>query len=415
MRVLWIVNTIFPRASEFLKLSPPASGGWMYSLADTLASLKGISLGVVSLYESEEINSASIEGIQYYFLPRPKKYFRFRSSEWKAIIDDFKPDFVHIHGTEFSYGLSMIREFPDLKYVVSVQGLVSACYRYYFAGISVWDIFKNISARDIVRRDTLFHSRRDFYKRGLFEAEYFRKANFVLGRTEWDRAHVKILNPKVDYRFCNESLREEFYDGMTWDQSKCRPYSIFLSQAAYPLKGLHQVLKAVYILRNEYPDILIEIAGYDITDLSTFKKRIAITGYGKFINRLIAKLGLRDCVKFIGMSDADSMKRAYLRANLFICPSSIENSPNSLGEAQILGVPCVASYVGGIPSIVDDKKTALLYRFEDVEMLAACIKKIFDDKNLSMELSKNGQLEAKLRHDRKINLDALLNIYNQLV
>ena len=58
---------------------------------------------------------------------------------------------------------------------------------------------------------------------------------------------------------------------------------------------------------------------------------------------------LEDKVSFLGPLNAEQMKAEYLRSNVFLCPSSIENSPNSLGEAQMLGVPCVASYVGGIP------------------------------------------------------------------
>ena len=52
----------------------------------------------------------------------------------------------------------------------------------------------------------------------------------------------------------------------------------------------------------------------------------------------------------------------YLKSNLFVCCSAIENSPNSLGEAQLLGMPYVASFVGGVPEIAG-MNADVLYRF----------------------------------------------------
>lgn len=50
------------------------------------------------------------------------------------------------------------------------------------------------------------------------------------------------------------------------------------------------------------------------------------------------------------------MIEQYLKAHIFVCPSSVENSPNSLGEAQLLGVPCIGSIAGGIPSMLSMEK-----------------------------------------------------------
>ena len=100
---------------------------------------------------------------------------------------------------------------------------------------------------------------------------------------------------------------------------------------------------------------------------------------------------------------------------MFICPSSIENSPNSLGEAQLLGVPTIASYVGGVPDMINHGKTGLLYRFEEIEMLAECIRRIFTDTTLAMNLSENGIKAAKKRHHQKENLNRMIEIYQLII
>ena len=110
----------------------------------------------------------------------------------------------------------------------------------------------------------------------------------------------------------------------------------------------------------------------------TFKDRLKRSGYGRFIFSLIRRYGIESHINFLGSLSAEGMKKAYLRADIFLCPSSIENSPNSLGEAQILGVPCLSSYCGGVPSMVKDGESALLYRFEEFEMLALIIDRLFD-------------------------------------
>ena len=416
MKILWVVNTVFPAAANHLGLQPPVVGGWMYGLASDLAKSDDISLAVATVYSGKEVKSFEINGIRYYLIPRQAQPSQTDelAQDWRSVIADFAPDLVHIHGTEYGHGMVLMNACPDLKYVVSIQGLVSVYHRYYLAGMSTWDVLRNITFRDIVRRNTLFHAQHDFYKRGLVEKEYIRRANAVIGRTDWDRAHAQAINPKVDYHFCNESLRDEFYTGEKWSLENCRRHSIFLSQAGYPIKGLHQVLKAVALLKDDYPDILIEVAGHDITNSATLKDRLKRGGYGRYIGSLIKRYGLEKHVKFLGPLQAEDMKKAYLRAHIFICPSSIENSPNSLGEAQMLGVPSIASYCGGVPSMVKDGKSALLYRFEEHEMLAVIMSKLFMSDKAMNNLSQSCQKEAESRHCREVNLDVLKNTYKEL-
>ena len=205
-------------------------------------------------------------------------------------------------------------------------------------------------------------------------------------------------------------MRKEFYDGSSWEYEKCEKHTIFISQASYPIKGLHQLLKATPLILRDFPDTKILIAGHDITKVSTFVDRIKLTGYGKIIRKMIKKYHLEKHVDFLGPLNAEEMKKTYLKCNVFICPSSIENSPNSLGEAQILGVPCIASYVGGIPDMMKGCEENM-YRFEEVEMLAEKVCIVFRNKAKQI----NMQCKAKNRHDKLINGKALYDIYKSII
>ena len=412
MNVLWVVNTIFPEAADFIGVPRSVFGGWMYGLASALANTNCINLSIATVYEGNKFHAIKIGRVTYYLVPNGEGGAGDPSS-WGRVSDMANPILVHVHGTEFEYGMVLMKERPELRYVVSIQGLVSVCWRYYLSGLGFWDVIANITIRDLIRRDTLFQARRKFYFRGLIEKEYIYKADAVIGRTDWDRSHVSAVRSDKVYFRCNEMLRDEFYCDDRWSLDACSRYSIFLSQAAYPLKGLHQVLKAVSLIKKEFPEIIIKVAGPDIVTNHTLKARLRRSGYAKYLSKLLVDFELQESVEFLGVLDAERMKNEYLKSNVFVCPSSVENSPNSLAEAQILGLPVVASYVGGIPSMTENRGV-ILYQFEEFEMLASILRKIFLEAELAINLGKTGRSFAQKRHAKQEIVSDLINIYNSI-
>lgn len=417
MKILWISNTIFPDPSEFLGIQPPIYGGWMYGLAKQLSLNNKVRLAVATIYSGNDLKKIAINEIEYFLLPckNNKKYNYALELFWEQVVQDFQPDVIHIHGTEYPHGLACMRKFSNLKYVISIQGLVGVYSRYFLAGISWPKILINITFRDLIRSETIFQVKQRFIDQGKLEKEYLLNSQHAIGRTNWDFVHAKTLNPNINYHFCNESLRNSFYNAEKWKFESCVPYSIFLSQAGYPIKGLHQVIKSVAILKKDYPQLKIKIGGGNIINKKSLLDRIKRTGYGNYIFKLIKKYNLEENFIFLGSLSEEQMISEYQKANVFICPSSIENSPNSLGEAQLIGVPVVAAYVGGIPDMVENNKTGLLYRFEEIEMMAQCVRRIFTDSELVLELSKNSIIAASSRHHTQINLEKTISIYNTIM
>lgn len=417
MRILWITNIMLPPLCERLGLPVPVVGGWMYSSAKRLLDAdSSLRLAVATVYAGTHPQRHEVDGVIYYVLPLHgkdvRRYHRHLEPLWKDIVADFHPDLTHLHGTEFPHGQALTKACPEVKAVVSVQGLVSVIDRYYLGGMRFGDILRNITFRDVIRWDNLWQSQWSFTLRGRVERETIRRVHHVIGRTSWDRAHVWAINPTATYHFCNETLREAFYTQHPWRYEDCEKHSIFLSQAHYPVKGLHKVLEALPFVLREYPDTKVYVAGGDIRGTRSWKERVKRSGYGSFILQLIQRLNLEEQIVFTGALDEFKMCERYLRSNLFICPSSIENSPNSLGEAQLLGVPCLAAYVGGVSDMIPNEACGTMYRFEEVEMLAYQICAWF-------ERSKTfGNTEmrrvARERHDPSLNSMRLLEIYREI-
>ena len=170
------------------------------------------------------------------------------------------------------------------------------------------------------------------------------------------------------------------------------------------------MLKAMPLILRHYPNTQIRIAGSDITKGRQRLFISGLSGYGKIIKSLIDQYNLADHITFTGNLNADEMKREYLQCNVFICPSTIENSPNSLGEAQILGVPHLCSYIGGAMDMMKGNEDCL-YRFEEVEGLAYKVCSIFASGAEQVDISE----EARKRHNPETNQKQLLEIYRSIV
>ena len=155
---------------------------------------------------------------------------------------------------------------------------------------------------------------------------------------------------------------------------------------------------------REFPETKVYCAGDNIFDKPWFR----ISGYGKYVKKIISDNSLENRIIFTGSLDEKKMCERYLNSNLFVCPSAIENSPNSLGEAQLLRMPHLASFVGGVPEIAGMNRD-VLYRFEEYEMLAGKICDIFraGDKYVVPEADLS-------RYDGKDNCEDLLKIYEDI-
>jgi glycosyltransferase involved in cell wall biosynthesis len=418
MRILWCVNIILPDAAKAIGVKPVPLGGWMVSLSENLSKIDGLKLAIATIYSGEDIKKIEVNNIVYYLLPgEPKAMLRPKDVKlrnyWKVVVADFKPDLFHLHGTEYTHGLALLDACPNISSMASIQGLVSICEKYYYAGMEFSDVFLKPSLRDIFKLDPLWNQRRSFRKRGNFEKEILSKVDCVIGRTTWDYANVKAINPYLKYYHCDESLRNPFYNNK-WDISKIERHSIFTTQAGYPIKGFHVLLKAIAILKREYSDIKIYAAGYNLLGKS-FKQKLKMTGYALYIKRLIKKFELEDNIIFTGMLDANGIVERLLKSHVFVIPSAVENSPNSLGEAMMLGVPCIGSYAGGTPDMLENGKCGFLYPFMEEAMLAEYIKRIFESDELALKFSQSGREKALNRHDRKKIVNKMLDIYTDIL
>lgn len=417
MKVIWASLVEFPPLCEKLGKPIPAHCGWLFSSAKALLkNMPGLQLGVIVYSYGSKFEEHQVDGITYYMVPSKNisKIDKQQVASCKEALDNFCPDLIHIHGTEHSLAQAVcMANDGKVRTVANIQGLAGPYTRYADGGLSLKEKWTNITPLDFFRKTFLLNTKRNFRHRKACENYVITNITDIVGRTQWDHDHVMTINPKLYYHFMNETLRDSFYKAPIWDINRCKQHTIFVSNSGAPLKGAHQVLKALAIVVRYYPDAVVNFCGSNVMD-SDIKTMLRFQGYHLYLRRLVNKLGLKDHVRFLGNLTESQMKQAFLDAHIYVMPSAIENSPNSLCEAQILGVPTVASYCGGTPTLIEEGKTGYMYRYEEIEMLTQSIMRLFAQKDFA-ELTSNERQTALARHDREVNANRLVEIYTQIL
>lgn len=414
MKLLWLCNNAPGVVRSHISGKPESGVNWVDHVLSGLRD-QGFTLRI--LYRGTGEPGTIDETCSYASVPEtpahiyvPELEARFREE-----IRSFQPDVIHSWGVEYHHALAMVNaaeaegKLPNT--VASIQGLCRFLAEHYTDGIPE-KVQKSATFRDRVRKDNILQQQEKFVLRGELETETLEKLQHVIGRTGWDHACATQIHPQIRYHFCNETLREPFYKGQ-WDYETCRKHSVFASSGSYPIKGFHYLLEAFSKVAEVYPDAVLTVTGRSFLT-GNWKEKLRQGSYEKYLAGLAKKYHLEDKLVFLGSLSADQMKQAFLDANVFALPSTLENSPNSLGEAMLLGVPSVAADVGGVCDMMCHGSEGIVYESGNVTALAEGIIRLFDMEETAAQLGEAARSHALKTHDPEKNLLDLIHIYQKI-
>lgn len=414
MKLLWLCNSAPGVVRSAVTGKEMSAVNWVDHV---LAGLRQAGFTIRILYRGqggegnldEKCSYASIgEGLPYVYRPELEEKFR---KELQA----YQPDVIHSWGVEYDHTLAMVnaaeKEGMLPKMVASIQGLCAFLAEPYCDGIPE-RVQKRKTFRDLLRKDSIRRQQEIFVLRGKQEAESVKKLQHVIGRTGWDYARTTGWNPEVRYHFCNETLRETFYEGQ-WQYESCRKHRVFASSCSYPIKGFHYLLEAFEEVVKAYPNATLTVTGRSFF-AKDLKAKLRLGSYEVYLAELAKRYHLEDKIEFLGSLSADGMKQAFLDANVFVLPSTMENSPNSLGEAMLLGVPCVAHDVGGVKDLLQDGTEGCICIAGDTQAMADRIMELFAMEEGAGALGQAASRHARVTHDPEKNLRDLIDIYESL-
>jgi len=167
-------------------------------------------------------------------------------------------------------------------------------------------------------------------------------------------------------------------------------------------KGIDYLLAAVSRLVKEDPDVGLTVIGGMAGQIDACRQRCK-------------DLGIEQSVDFKGFLDAAAIAPLHQTHRVFVIPSTNENSPNTLAEAMVSGMPCIASAVGGIPSMISDGDNGLLFKSRDVDELVLRLKQVLRDDDLCLRLVRSAAQVARSRHDPRSVAEATLKAYKHML
>ncbi len=413
MKVLWFSN------AEIVGSNKDIGCSWISSLEAEISKVPDIHLGIV--FNSNQFDSWQFKiGNTSYFPVRTepvrnkfkKLYNRFKHNIedeniiqfYLNIVQEFKPDIIHIFGTESDFGLLIPR--TNIPCVIHLQGNLTLNDHKWFIGLSALDILRHSDKLLLLKGHGLFHGYWVNKKSAAREKRIFKACKYFMGRTDFDRRLSSVLSPDSEYFHCEEMIRPAFYLN-EWRSKKADSDFVIMSTIRNNIyKGLETILECKIILNQLFTgcNIIWKIAG--------LKEEYEIS----YLVERIYKTKFRDIdIQLLGPLQEDELIGQLVNADLYIHPSHIENSPNGICEAMLLGMPVIATYAGGTPGILTDRKEGLLVQDGDPYSLAGAIIELIKDRNFANKLGINGRLRARIRHEPRKIVEDLLNIYSSIL
>lgn len=413
MKIAWIIGTNIS-ASDFDAVDTVCnSGGWNNTQLRDLAESQEVSALVIICIRPEKYEKTLEENkkVKIYHLPYSpitKIVDEKLINKIDSILNTEKPDLVDIQGTENTYSsITYLRKIP-CPTLITIHGIAFQCERFYTRGLPAKSLFFDRTVVDNLALKGVLEKKRQMHSRAKVERKILQSVKYVRGRTAWDRACVLSINPEIQY-FHEELILRDAFAKKTWNLATSKPHRIFTTQANSPLKSLYTLLETVAILKEKYNDIELIVPGHPL------RTGLVKTGHDKLIAKQIKTYRLESNVKFTGNLSADQMADELVKARVFVLQSEIENSPNSLAEAQMVGTPAVSSFTGGTPEYIKHGETGFLYNSFDPVMAAMYIDKLFTDDALCDEMSEAERVLARSRHDERNITGGLLNIYQSII
>lgn len=414
MNVLWFTGVQLPAVTG----AGLNRAGWQEGLRRALYRYyPDLKISIAS-FGSESYEPIRAENATYYNIFRDQK----SRNRWQRILDNWKhrsfkqedlprileiyklvqPDLVFIFGTENPFGL--LTDQFSVPTVISIQAVINGLVGNMFYGFTGRQLLREFFSRETIIGQGTFHKWWSHKKHARVERQIYQQNKYFCGRTNWDHNWMTRLNPGARYFHIDRVLRDSFYKE-EWELESSMENRIFSLCGNAPFKGGITLVRALaHIKKNGNDQIRLRLAGVDPDST-----------VGIYIAEILKQTGMENQVDLLGRINPDQIITEMKTARIFVLPSHMDNSPNSLSEAMILGMPCIVSNVGGVPSLVRDGKDGLLYPHTDLRALAKKIGQLNNNPSLARSLGKSAREIAQGRHDPSHIVKQTLAMYQEVL
>lgn len=400
MRVLWFAMT--PGCYDIVN-----TGSWIEALQKIFAeSLPNVELGLAFEY-TDGFKIVKRDGVTYYPLgihhsSSPKQNYEELRPYYLKAIEDFKPDIIHCFGTErWHYGL-LAKEVktPFVIHIMGFLNIYDAMEESVLHPMDYWKYFGFNPVKYFINKRAEQKTRLENHE---LEKQVMSCNHYFMGRTEWDRNIVKYYSPGSIYFHCPEAIRDAIYSAKRhWNYRGHKKLRLLTVGNAGSLKGNEIMLKTAHLLKYEFG--------------VSFEWRYTSDAYKMSFFERVNDIQCRDVnINLIGRLNAHQIADELAEADFYIHPSIIDNSPNTVCEAQLIGTPVIAANVGGIPQLVEEGVSGWLYPYNEYHTLAFRIMSLMNVEEELSKVSSNEIAISRKRHDPKLIASSICHIYDTII
>jgi glycosyltransferase involved in cell wall biosynthesis len=364
------------------------AASWIVNLANALTKREDVDLQMITASAGiRENQTVTKDGItfhvirhtfpftirgfpEYMRLDALTRYASLRRQIRKVILK-LQPDLIHVHGTEYGYGLAALE--TNVPIIVSIQGIVNLLAR-----ISP-SIFFRLQAS--------------------IERHVIRTAKYFGSRTAWANSFIRNMNNTATIYDLPEAVDQVFFKKVAKQSNQ----NILMVGSVIQRKGIEEALDAMRLVLVACPSSKLFVVGEGNLD------------YLQELKQRTKSAGIEAHVEWLGFKPAEEIAALHAVSAILIHPSHLDNSPNSVAEAMASGLPVVASNVGGIPSMVENGATGLLVELRNPRQLAEAIIALLHNEAERKRLASRAKEVAFERHFPPEVAEKTLNVYKDII
>lgn len=319
-----------------------------------------------------------------------------------SIVEQFRPDVIQVFGTEWPFG--QVAKYTDIPVVIHLMGAVVPYnnarfppgYSFHTYMSQLWHNPRKVFAYWLNERRCRHWER--------LERDTWKTVEYYMGRTQWDCALSRVMHPKRAYFHVEEALRSAFLNtARVWKMPEDKTLHLISTGCSTFWKGPDMFIKVARILKRLNVDFEWNVVG----NIDGFIKSVVETTEGSLFE---------DCnIRFLGFKQPEELIELLCSSSVYVHTAYIENSPNSICEAQYLGLPVVSTNVGGIASLVRNDVDGMLVASNDPWQMADSIIELVKDKDRMLRYSENSRAFALKRHHDEHIKGQLLNCYHSIL
>ncbi len=394
MKIVWLC----PYPLSFIKKIPihyskrqyhPST--WIVTLSNALSKKGDVELHIVTEYTNISKSFYIYKDKIYFHLLRsgsavPFTYkgypsyfpldviFSFKKNR-KSLLNELriiKPDIVHAHGTEQAYAIAAVES--KLPHIISIQGIISKLSK----------VNPNYRYRKIAS----------------IEKFVIKNGKNFIAKTNFANRFIHSLNPESNIYLIENIVHPAFFKIIRNDY--LNNYIVYVGNINAN-KGVDELIKAFskfVALQNDYKLLIIGNGDRE---------------YIHQCRKIANKFKISSKVEWFGHQTHEQIASVFESAKVLVHPSKMDTSPNTVSEAMVAGLPCIATKVGGIPDMISHKKNGYLIDNVNGDDIYNALKDLIFNQRLYNSISNNSRIIGRRRFSEEKNVDKVINVYKKVI